>query len=337
MIQAARPWEMIALLHFGIAVGKGAPQAPEPHISNYRGGSMQLVRLAALVVFLAVFLMAVPAGAASPKGRLLSGMTWVDAATALNADTVVVIPIGAGSKEHGPHLPLDTDFRQAEYFKRRVMAQADVVIAPTMNYSYYPAFVEYPGATSLSLPVARDLLLDVIRGVAKFGPRRFYVINMGVSTNKPLAEAAALLAIEGISLRYLDLVGSAVDGIVAPIVTQKEGSHADEIETSIMLAIDASAVDMRKATVEYMDGSPRKFALDAKGARANASGVYGDATRATAAKGRVILDGLTRVMLGEIEELRRAELPKRVALFGRLEPPAPPVKEPEPKAPAAQK
>ena len=46
-----------------------------------------------------------------PKGRVLSRMTWVEAKAALTPDTVVVIPLGAGSKEHGPHLPLDTDLR----------------------------------------------------------------------------------------------------------------------------------------------------------------------------------------------------------------------------------
>jgi len=282
---------------------------------------------------------AVAADAASPKGRLLSGMNWMEAKVALTPETVVVIPVGAGSKEHGPHLPLDTDFRQAEYYKGRVLAEADVVIAPTVNYSYYSAFVEYPGATSLSLPVARELLLDVIRGIAKFGPRRFYVINIGVSTNKPLAEAAALLAIEGISLRYLDLVGSAVYAFEKPILTQKEGSHADEIETSVMLAIDASAVDMKKAVVEYMEGAPKRGALslDPKNARYNPSGVYGDATLATVEKGRILLDGLTRIMLGEIEDLRRSAPPKPAALFGRLEQPAPLRNESHRKAPRSQK
>lgn len=301
---------------------------------------MDIVKaFAAITLFAFLGGPAVAGDAASPKGRLLSGMNWMEAQAALTAETVVVIAVGAGSKEHGLHLPLDTDFRQAEYYKGRVLAEADVVIAPTVNYSFYPAFVEYPGATSLSLPVARELLLDVIRGIAKFGPRRFYVINIGVSTNKPLAEAAALLTLEGISLRYLDLMGSAVHALEKRVLTQKEGTHADEIETSVMLAIDASAVDMKKAVVEYMGGAPKRGALslDPKNARYNASGVYGDATRATVEKGRILLDGLTRIMLGEIEELRRTAPPKPAAIFGRLEQPAPPRNDSLPKAPPSQK
>jgi creatinine amidohydrolase len=273
---------------------------------------MQTFRIVGAIVFLVIAAnTAAAADGPAPKGRLLSRMSWVDAKAALTPETVVVIPVGAESKEHGPHLPLDTDFRQAEYFKNRILVEADVVIAPTMNYSFYPAFVEYPGSTSLSLLVARESLLDVIRGIAKFGPRRFYVINIGVSTNRPLAQATALLAREGISLRYLDLTGPAVSALEKQVETQEKGTHADEIETSIMLAIDPSVVDMKKAVVEYMPGaSTGVLSLDPKNPRYNASGVFGDATLATVAKGRIVVDGMTRIIKDEIEELRRAALPK---------------------------
>ena len=82
-----------------------------------------------------------------------------------------------------------------------------------------------------------------------------------------------------------------------------------------MLAIDASVVDMSKAAVEYMPGasmpgaSPGPWSLDPKNPRFNASGIYGDATRATVAKGRFINDGMTKIILDEIETLRRSPLP----------------------------
>ena len=273
---------------------------------------MQTFRIVGAVLFLVIAAnTAAAADEPAPKGRLLSRMSWVDAKAALTPATVVVIPVGAESKEHGPHLPLNTDFRQAEYFKNRILVEADVVIAPTVNYSFYPAFVEYPGSTSLSLLVARESLLDVIRGIAKFGPRRFYVINIGVSTNRPLAQATALLAREGILLRYLDLTGPTVRALEKQVETQEKGTHADEIETSIMLAIDPSVVDMKKAVVEYMPGvSTGVLSLDPKNPRYNASGVFGDATLATVAKGRIVVDGMTRIIKDEIEELRRAALPK---------------------------
>src|SRR5579871_5505949 len=102
----------------------------------------------------------------SAQGILLEDLTWVEAEKVLTPETVVVIPIGAAAKEHGPHLKLKNDFLLAEYFKRQVLAQAKVVVAPTVNYHFYPAFVEYPGSTTLSEETARDLIADICRSLA---------------------------------------------------------------------------------------------------------------------------------------------------------------------------
>src|SRR5213082_2576621 len=113
-------------------------------------------------------------GESPSKGILLENLTWVEAEKILTPDTVVVIALGAESKEHGPHLKLKNDFLMAEYLKRRVVEKSDVVVAPTLNYSFYPAFVEYPGSTSLRLETARDTVIDICRTLARFGPKRFY-------------------------------------------------------------------------------------------------------------------------------------------------------------------
>src|SRR4030095_9209366 len=142
---------------------------------------------------------------AQNKGVLLENLTWQEAEQALKPETVIVIPLGAAAKEHGPHLKLKNDAILAEYYKTRVLETADVVIAPTINYHFYPAFVEYPGSTSLRLETARDLVVDIVRSLARFGPRRFYALNTGISTVRALAPAAEVLAQEGILLRYTDL------------------------------------------------------------------------------------------------------------------------------------
>src|SRR5918992_972188 len=127
-------------------------------------------------------------------------------AAAGQAETVVVIPLGAAAKEHGPHLKLKNDWLIAEYLKKRVLEQSDVVVAPTVNYHFYPAFLEYPGSTSLRLETARDLIVDVCKSLAGYGPRRFYVLNVGISTRFALQPAAEALAKEGLILHYTDLL-----------------------------------------------------------------------------------------------------------------------------------
>jgi creatinine amidohydrolase len=220
-----------------------------------------------------------------------------------------VIPLGAESKEHGPHLKLKNDFILAEYLKGRVREREAVVITPTVNYGYYPAFVEYPGSTSLRLETSRDMIVDVCRGLARFGPRRFYVLNTGVSTVRALAPAAEILAAEGILMRYTDLL-KALEPVEKEVSRQEGGTHADEIETSMILYMSPGDVDMTKAVKDY---HPGKGGLTrdpkAEGKTYSPSGVFGDATLATREKGKVVTEGLVEAILREVEDLRKAQPP----------------------------
>lgn len=108
-----------------------------------------------------------------PRGIMLGDLTWQQAEKILTPETIVVIPLGAEAKEHGPHLLLKNDLILAEYFQQRVLQEANVVMAPMINYHFYPSFLEYPGSTSLRLSTARDLVVDICRSLAHYGPKKF--------------------------------------------------------------------------------------------------------------------------------------------------------------------
>jgi len=259
--------------------------------------------------FLALALAGRPAVPA--RGILLEDLTWVEAEKVLTPETVVVVPLGAESKEHGPHLKLKNDFILATYLKGRIRERSAVVIAPTVNYGFYPAFVEYPGATSLRLETSRDMIVEICRGLARFGPRRFYVLNTGVSTVRALGPAAEVLAGDGILMRYTDLL-KVMEPVEKQVSQQEGGTHADEIETSMILYMSPGDVDMSKAVKDYHPGKggltrdPKK-----EGMTYSATGVFGDATLATKEKGKKVTEALVNAIVQEIEELRQAELPLR--------------------------
>lgn len=248
----------------------------------------------------------VATGQTKTRGILLEDLTWIEAEKVLTDKTIVVIPIGAAAKEHGPHLKLKNDWLIAEYLKKRVLEQSNVVMAPTINYHFYPAFLEYPGSTSLRLETARDLIVDVCKSLARYGPRRFYVLNTGISTLRALQPAAELLAKDGILLRYTDLLK--ITGPVEKAIGKQEGgTHADEIETSMMLYMAPSTVDMKKAAKDYHPSTERGLTRNPKGKGVySATGIYGDATLATRAKGEQITKALVAGILKDIEDLRQA-------------------------------
>jgi creatinine amidohydrolase len=247
--------------------------------------------------------------AAAPRGVLLWDLTWVEAEAVLTPDAVVVLPLGAASKEHGPHLLLKNDWLLAEYYKERVLAAADVVIAPTLGYHHYPAFVEYPGSTSLSAETSRDVVVEICRGLARFGPRRFYVLNTGVSTVKPLRAAAEVLAAEGILMRFTDIIAMA-EPIEKQVSEQPGGTHADEIETSMMLYMKPETVDMSKAVRDWAPKTKPGFSRTPDGpGHYSETGIWGDPTLATREKGEKVVEHMVAGILAEIEALRAAPLP----------------------------
>ena len=258
---------------------------------------------------LAVLLTLWPAFAFSqPHGVLLENLTWLEAERLLTPETIVVIPIGAAAKEHGPHLKLKNDFILAEYLKRRVLEKANVVIAPTVNYHFYPAFIEYPGSTSLRLETAREVIIDICRSLARFGPRKFYALNTGVSTVRALKPAVDSLATHGIVLHVPDLLKT-LGPIEAQVSEQEGGTHADEIETSMILYMEPSSVDMSKAVRDFHPSGKGGLTRDPKGAGTySPTGIWGDPTLATRAKGEKVVEGLVAALLGEIEALRKAEV-----------------------------
>lgn len=241
------------------------------------------------------------------KGVRLADLTWQEAESVLRPETVVVIPLGAAAKEHGPHLKLSNDLLLAEYLAKRVADSANVVVAPPLTYHFYPAFLEYPGSTSLTIDTARMLTAEVVRTLARYGPRRFYVLNTGISTARALDPAVAGLASDGILLGYTEL-GKRLDQASARVRQQEGGSHADEVETSMMLYINPGAVDMSRAVKDYTPSTGPLRLTRTQGAPGtySPSGVWGDPTLATPEKGRVIVEALVAGILQDIEALRRA-------------------------------
>lgn len=218
----------------------------------------------------------------------------------------IVIPLGAGCKEHGYHLPMNTDFLLAEYLADWVCENYPVLVAPTIQDSYFPAFEEYPGSSSLSLEVSRDYLIDIcmnwyrqMRKCNSDAVVKFYVLNTGISTIKPLAEVREVLQKKAdIVFEYFNL--SLLDNSpeIKKIKQQKVGSHADEIETSKMLYIKPEVVKIDKAVVEENPDKPGPLTRDVTSVdkTISISGAWGNPTLATKGKGEIAVNVIKKLI-----------------------------------------
>ena len=243
---------------------------------------------------------------AGPQGGSLAleNLTWPEAEKALKNYTVILLAVGARAKEHGPHLPLKTDFVMAEYLKDRVARQVPVAILPTLEYAYYPSFLEYPGSVSVGAETFKDTVVDICRSLSRHGVRKFYVLNTGISTLPPLRAASEELAKTDVTMWYLNLLET--DKKLPPgLLKQEGGTHADEAETSMMLYIAPELVNMSKAVKDY-DARPDRKGLtrDPKGEGVySPSGIWGDPTLATREKGQVIVEATVEEIVRQVREL----------------------------------
>jgi creatinine amidohydrolase len=126
---------------------------------------------------------------------------------------------------------------------------------------------------------------------------------------RALRLSAEALASDGIQFRYTDILK--VNEATEKQVKQEEGgTHADEIETSMMLYMAPSTVDMKKAVKDYHPSGKGGLTRDPNGnGDYSASGVFGDATLATRKKGEVLVHAMVEGILKEIEDLRAEHRP----------------------------
>ena len=236
----------------------------------------------------------------------IANLSWPEVEAAIKSTAVVIIPLGAAAKEHGPHLPMNNDYLMANYLNDRVLEKIPGALAlPTVNYSYYPGFLEYPGSTSLDFDVAKNMIVNICQSLAKQGFNKFYILNTGFSTIKPLQAAKEALATEKISMDYLKPPEFFDSPPIKKQETQKTGSHADEIETSMMLYIAPEIVRMDKAVKdEHPHQGPGGLTRDptAKTGVYSPSGAWGDPTLATKEKGRVITEAYLGYIIKQINE-----------------------------------
>jgi creatinine amidohydrolase len=107
-------------------------------------------------------------------------------------------------------------------------------------------------------------------------------------------------------LRFTDIetAGGAVE---RRLVEQVRGSHADEVETSIMLHLLPGRVTLHAAV---RDDAPRLGAggfsrVPGQGGIHSPTGTWGDPTLATADKGAAMVAAITAGVVDDIEALRR--------------------------------
>jgi creatinine amidohydrolase len=223
-------------------------------------------------------------GTGVTRSPFLADLSWDEVEQRLTDGASAILPIGAAAKEHGLHLPMNSDLIQAEWLAGRLAESHNVLIWPAITYGFYPAFRDFPGSISLSRETFITMISEIVTEIARWRPRRIFILNTGISTLEPVEAAIGghALPIPVLHLKIHD--GPRYRKAAEKLAHQAFGWHADELETSRMLAIAPDKVAMSRA--EATPSGPIAGALTRQNAP---SGAYGDPTLADLEKGQQLL------------------------------------------------
>ncbi len=234
-------------------------------------------------------------------------LTWDVVSQRLAARAAAILPVGAAAKEHGLHLPMDTDRLQAEWLAGQLAVHIDALVWPTVTYGYYPAFVNYAGSVMLSASVFESLIREIVGELLRYGARKVFVLDTGISTIPVIERAVEGLQCASVChLRVHD--GPRYRNAHAAVLEQAWGGHADEAETSRMLALAPDRVELARAQASperLKERAPGPLTpADSEAPNYSASGSVGDPRGATSAKGEILL----AAMLDDLIATARAAL-----------------------------
>lgn len=162
--------------------------------------------------------------------------------------TIVFLPVGA-VEAHGPHLPLLTDFYQAEKVCLELAQRFNGIIAPPIFYGNCSSTRNFPGTISLTTNTLRSLIHDILLEFVRNGFKNFVVISghAGNAHMEAIREAgkAAVAADEKIRVMFLSDYEIAYElrGVKFP----EDDGHGGLIETSRMLGIKPELVKIHMA------------------------------------------------------------------------------------------
>ena len=192
------------------------------------------------------------------SSRLLGDLSALQLSAELSKDSIIVLPLGA-IEQHGPHLPLNTDFVVADAVSRAAVenfgAETNAWLLPTLPFTKSNEHAWAAGTMWLSATTMMAVIDDIGRCVASTPAKKIMFIN-GHGGN------SALMAMMNRELRLkyglqtflahphmpADQGGSSAESELGM------GVHGGVDETSVMLHLRPDLVDMSLAVRRVPEG-----------------------------------------------------------------------------------
>ncbi len=242
--------------------------------------------------------------------------------------TIAIIPLAA-IEQHGPHLPVSTDTTIMQGMLETVIARLpdglDIRILPIQSVGKSNEHLYAPGTLTLPAGTLIEAWTELGASVARAGLKKIVFVNshggneeiMGI-VSRELRVRFGMMSVKTSWQRFGRPAGMYTE------LEDRHGIHGGDVETSLMLHFRPDLVDMSKAQNFPSNVAHAEKAFDLlrqTGTHAfawvatdlNAHGVVGDASIATAEKGRLTAEFQADGFIELLDDIRKARLTEWLA------------------------
>jgi creatinine amidohydrolase len=260
--------------------------------------------------------------------RYWQSMTTSDVRRAVDRDPVVIMPLAA-IEQHGPHLPLSTDLDigtglLAGAF-RLLADDFPAWVLPALAVGTSDEHMGFPGTLSLAPDTLSAIIYQYGVALAACGVKRLVLSNSHGGNRQALNSAGLRLRREHgllvVKISYFEFPPP--EGVGLPLSEWRHGLHGGAVETAMMLHLRPDLVrleEIRDAPPfgEELEGTMRR--LSPEGAASfswlaediNRSGVAGDARKADAVKGELLVAHYGEVLADVIRDAKAFPLERLI-------------------------
>ena len=142
-------------------------------------------------------------------GNFIFENTWQENKEAFAQKKLAIVPVGS-TEQHGPALPVGTDWMIAEYFAREVAARTDkAVVAPVIPYGHALYHADFPGTLAVSISTLALYVREVIDCLLNYGITHILFINGHGGNNNSLYQIGQQLRLRKIPVANIEWFSTA--------------------------------------------------------------------------------------------------------------------------------
>ena len=223
-----------------------------------------------------------------------------DELMAKNPD-LAILPIGS-IEQHGPHLPLATDWYTATAFGEAVCKLTGGFLVPALPISTCREQMGKKGSVWMDPDVFYNMLISIFMSLKEQGFKKVVCLQChgGIFMMTPIIRQVNATNNPDFMVANVDICNVFAGLEKEGIAETNTELHAGEIETSLMLHIAPETVKMDLAE-DFVPNLPRPYLSYGSIYRATPTGVWGEPTKGSADKGKKMLERGAQLAVEEMD------------------------------------